>query len=162
MNLFIQSTGRNNLLVIVKKKQRGVVPLSKNSFAKLFNNWYNKNSKDTFNSLESEKESQEDQERVSINAVRLMSVEARLDLHGYTSYEAGLMTSDFLKEQYYLDRKKVEIVTGKGLHSKGGVPVIRDSVISAIRSLDFIREYYSPSERYGGSGTIHIIFKDNK
>ena len=88
-----------------------------------------------------------------------MSPEARLDLHGFTSSEAYIEAASFLKEQYYLGKKKVEIVTGKGLHSPDGRAVVRDSVMDAIHDADFIRESYSQRERYGGSGTIHIIFK---
>lgn len=143
----------------MKKIQQGIKPIKKDSFERLLNKWYEKNTARDFTSLKTQKSEENQDERVKINEVRLMSPEARLDLHGFTSSEAYVEAASFLKEQYYLGKKKVEIVTGKGLHSPDGRAVVRDSVMDAIRDADFIRESYSPRERYGGSGTIHIIFK---
>ena len=143
----------------MKKIQQGIKPIKKDSFERLLNKWYEKNTERDFTSLKAQKSEENQDERVKINEVRLMSPEARLDLHGFTSPEAYIEAASFLKEQYYLGKKKVEIVTGKGLHSPDGRAVVRDSVMDAIHDADFIRESYSPRERYGGSGTIHIIFK---
>lgn len=143
----------------MKKQQQGIKPIKKDSFERLLNKWYEKNTEREFTSLKTQKSEENQDERVKINEVRLMSPEARLDLHGFTSSEAYIEAASFLKEQYYLGKKKVEIVTGKGLHSPDGRAVVRDSVMDAIHDADFIRESYSPRERYGGSGTIHIIFK---
>lgn len=143
----------------MKKQQQGIKPIKKDSFERLLNKWYEKNTERDFTSLKTQKSEENQDERVKINEVRLMSPEARLDLHGFTSSEAYVEAASFLKEQYYLGKKKVEIVTGKGLHSPDGRAVVRDSVMDAIHDADFIRESYSPRERYGGSGTIHIIFK---
>ena len=143
----------------MNKQQQGIKPIKKDSFERLLNKWYEKNTERDFTSLKTQKSEDNQDERVKINEVRLMSPEARLDLHGFTSSEAYIEAASFLKEQYYLGKKKVEIVTGKGLHSPDGRAVVRDSVMDAIHDADFIRESYSPRERYGGSGTIHIIFK---
>ena len=143
----------------MNKQQQGIKPIKKDSFERLLNTWYEKNTERDFTSLKTQKSEENQDERVKINEVRLMSPEARLDLHGFTSSEAYIEAASFLKEQYYLGKKKVEIVTGKGLHSPDGRAVVRDSVMDAIHDADFIRESYSPRERYGGSGTIHIIFK---
>ncbi len=143
----------------MKKQQQGIKPIKKDSFERLLNKWYEKNTERDFTSLKTQKSEENQDERVKINEVRLMTPEARLDLHGFTSSEAYIEAASFLKEQYYLGKKKVEIVTGKGLHSPDGRAVVKDSVMDAIRDADFIRESYSPRERYGGSGTIHIIFK---
>ena len=143
----------------MKKTQQGIKPIKKDSFERLLNKWYEKSTARDFTSLKAQKSEENQDERVKINEVRLMSPEARLDLHGFTSSEAYIEAASFLKEQYYLGKKKVEIVTGKGLHSPDGRAVVRDSVMDAIHDADFIRESYSPRERYGGSGTIHIIFK---
>lgn len=143
----------------MKKQQQGIKPIKKDSFERLLNKWYEKNTERDFTSLKTQKSEENQDERVKINEVRLMSPEARLDLHGFTSSEAYIEAASFLKEQYYLGKKKVEIVTGKGLHSPDGRAVVRDSVMDAIHDADFIRESYFPRERYGGSGTIHIIFK---
>ena len=143
----------------MNKQQQGIKPIKKDSFERLLNKWYEKNTERDFTSLKTQKSEENQDERVKINEVRLMSPEARLDLHGFTSSEAYIEAASFLKEQYYLGKKKVEIVTGKGLHSPDGRAVVRDSVMDAIHDADFIRESYYPRERYGGSGTIHIIFK---
>lgn len=135
-----------------------LVPLKKDSFARLFEKWCETGGESMLTHTPKDREDVERQSE-NISTLRLMRVEATLDLHGYTRLEAKEAATLFLKEEYSKGRKKVEIVTGKGIHSADGVSVVKESVIEAIKGLNIVREYYFPRERYGGSGTIHVIFK---
>lgn len=144
-----------------KSKTIGYKHVTKDSFSRLYDSWCKKGGLDAIKESSEEKEkSYEVKEDVTISTLRLMRIEESIDLHGLTGDEAYRSAIDFLKEQYQSGRRKVEIVVGKGLHSKDGKAVVKESVKRAISSLNFIREYYSPSERYGGSGTFHIILKE--
>lgn len=136
-----------------------VAPLKNDSFSRLFEKWC-ENGGNSLLSAQLKDKDAEEKKSTSIGTLRLLKVEVSIDLHGFTRQEAANMTHHFLMEEYCKGHKKVEIVTGKGLHSKDGVPVVKESVIEAIRSLNIVREYYSPRERYGGGGTIHVIFKN--
>ena len=58
-----------------------------------------------------------------------------LDLHGFTVREALRMVSSFL----YVNRheRSVDIVTGRGRHSKNGIPRIKPAVEGYVRGLGF-------------------------
>ena len=144
-----------------KNKTVGYKHVTKDSFARLYDSWCKKGGDEVIKEVSDEKEKPyEVKEEVTISTLRLMRVEESIDLHGLTGDEAYLSAIDFLKEQYQCGKRKVEIVVGKGLHSKDGKPVVKESVKRALASLGFIREYYSPSDRFGGSGTLHIILKE--
>ena len=53
-----------------------------------------------------------------------LKIEAEIDLHGMTDYEAEFAVLDFLKNSRDSGFKVVKIITGKGLHSVGE-PVLK-------------------------------------
>jgi len=99
---------------------------------------------------------------VSINHLRAMEPEAEIDLHGDTAEIAGLKAREFLVRNFENGKKKVSIITGKGLHSENGKSVLKDVVVSEIRLSGLVREASHPKEMYGGSGAIWIIYKTKK
>lgn len=63
-----------------------------------------------------------------------------LDLHGFTRYEAHAMYSVhiaaiFRSKSWPSDT--IKIITGKGLHSVGGIPVIKNSLIAYLEAWGF-------------------------
>lgn len=136
-----------------------ISPLQNDSFSRLFEKWCETGGDSLLSASVKDRHTEENKSR-GITALRLSKVTSSIDLHGFTRQEAYDAARTFLKEEYCKGHKKVAIVTGKGLHSKDGVPVVKESVIEAIRSLNIVREYYSPREIYGGGGTIHVIFKN--
>jgi DNA-nicking Smr family endonuclease len=96
---------------------------------------------------------------LSISTLREMLPESEVDLHGLTADQARARTSGFIASSRQQGLRKVSIVTGKGLHSAQGTAVVRDQVMSLLRSSRLIREIQSVPERYGGSGAIWVILK---
>lgn len=61
--------------------------------------------------------------------------EAELDLHGLRGREAEARTDSFVRASRRKGFKLVLIITGKGLHSPGRLPVLQDAVESRLREL---------------------------
>ena len=89
----------------------------------------------------------------------MMMPQVFCDIHGFTFNEASAEIDKFLSSAKAANRDKVAIICGKGLHSEDGIPVLKPLVIQKLDSIDYISEYYSPSERHGGEGALWIIFK---
>ncbi len=127
-------------------------------FSDIYNSWEAKH--DDSKSIEEKKNREKKESKgISISYLRSMSPEAELDLHGETSDIAALKVSEFLNNSRNRGLKKVSIITGKGLHSENGKPVLKDIVLEEIRCSNIVREAYHPKAINGGSGVIWIIFK---
>ena len=57
-----------------------------------------------------------------------MKVDARIDLHGLTREEAWTRLEQFVSESEKRGLKKIMIVHGKGIHTKGTSPVLGETV----------------------------------
>ena len=95
----------------------------------------------------------------SINQVRRMAAQDELDLHEMLLDDAVAATRAFLDSSYSNGLKKVRIITGKGIHSKGGEAVLRPAVLNVCRSHPKVREVTVPKAVEGGSGALTVIFK---
>jgi DNA-nicking Smr family endonuclease len=61
-----------------------------------------------------------------------------VDLHGYSARDAGdLVREATANAQKAGDVGEISFCTGKGLHSKGGIPVLRPLVLKLCRDLGF-------------------------
>jgi DNA-nicking Smr family endonuclease len=58
-----------------------------------------------------------------------------LDLHEHTSEEAKRRIGFFIQNSHHNRLKTVEIITGKGIHSSGGKPILRDIAEEKINDL---------------------------
>ncbi|XP_052127755.1 uncharacterized protein LOC113209940 [Frankliniella occidentalis] len=74
----------------------------------------------------------------------------RLDLHGMKVREALEELDDFLDENMSLGIRRVLIITGRGLHSRDNIPVIRQAVVRRLES-EGIRFSYGRKQ-----GCLHI------
>ncbi len=90
--------------------------------------------------------------------LKTMKPEAVLDLHGRTRAEAEAELSAFLRESHALGRVKVQIIHGKGNHSKGE-PVIRKMVYEALHDCPFAGETGVPERSEGGNGAVWVILR---
>jgi DNA-nicking Smr family endonuclease len=74
-----------------------------------------------------------------------------IDLHGYTTEEAGQVLDELVKEGGH---KHVRIITGRGNHSPNG-PVIRTFVTQylSMRSISYNRSKLAD----GGEGAIEVF-----
>ena len=95
----------------------------------------------------------------TINQIRKMAAQDELDLHEMLLDDAVAATRSFLDSSYSKGLKKVRIITGKGIHSKGGEAVLRPAVIDVCHSHPKVREVTVPKAVEGGSGALTVIFK---
>ena len=95
----------------------------------------------------------------TINQIRRMTAQDELDLHEMLLDDAVAATRSFLDSSYSKGLKKVRIITGKGIHSKGGEAVLRPAVIDVCRNHPWVREVTVPKAVEGGSGALTVIFK---
>ena len=67
------------------------------------------------------------------------------------------MTDEFLADCRDRNLTKVLFITGKGLHSKGGMPVIKPFLRKYLLSLPFVERVYEGRFDRGGTGTLEVI-----
>lgn len=81
-----------------------------------------------------------------------------LDMHGKTRHEALVLLRRTLVREKGRGRRLL-VVTGKGIHSEDGQPVIRDAIVAWLETVGtrYVREFrFAPPER-GGDGAIEIV-----
>lgn len=67
------------------------------------------------------------------------------------------MTDEFLKECKDRGLSKVLFITGKGLHSKKGMPVIKPLVKKYLQTKPEVARVYEGRFDRGGTGTLEVI-----
>lgn len=67
------------------------------------------------------------------------------------------LTDDFLETCARRKLTKVLFITGKGLHSKQGMPVIKPWLKKYLLTKDFVVRVYEGRRDRGGSGTLEVI-----
>ncbi len=69
------------------------------------------------------------------------------------------LTDDFLHECMRRKYTKVIFITGKGLHSKKGMPVIKPFLRQYLSTLSFVGRVYEGRFDRGGTGTLEVTLK---
>jgi len=85
--------------------------------------------------------------------------DATLDLHGKTGDEAETLLARWVRQQQRAGARSVRIIHGKGLHSEGGLPVLRDRVVHALTTggaAPLVRGLASCDARGGGTGALMV------
>ena len=84
-----------------------------------------------------------------------------LDLHGKTAEEAINLLASFVAGSYARNLKAVVVITGKGKHSRGGVPVVKPRVENWIlqKGKRYIASYAEAPRAYGGRGAFLLYLK---
>lgn len=90
----------------------------------------------------------------------LSKPQGEFDFHNrgsLTPNEMKRLADEFLWE--CKDRKltKVLFITGKGLHSKNGMPIIKPFLRKYLQSLPFVFRVYEGRSDRGGEGTLEVI-----
>jgi DNA-nicking Smr family endonuclease len=67
------------------------------------------------------------------------------------------MTDEFLDECRSRGLTKVLFITGKGLHSRKGMPIIKPFLRKYLSSLPCVVRVYEGRRDRGGSGTLEVI-----
>ncbi|MCB9556075.1 MAG: Smr/MutS family protein [Deltaproteobacteria bacterium] len=90
------------------------------------------------------------------------SWQAHLDLHGMTRKQARGTVETFLIESQRLGRRCVLLVHGRGLHSEGGIPVLKDALRSWLTRGGISRRvlcFCSALPTDGGLGAVYVLLR---
>ncbi len=112
--------------------------------------------KDAMNKADSER-----QKFKSATYIEKLKVEKEIDLHGLTQDEAIKRLEIFVTDAFNEGLKKIMIVHGKGIHTKGATPVLGDTVRRFIENDKRLGRSGHPDERHGGRGSTWGILKNN-
>ena len=100
-------------------------------------------------------------QRVRFPPKRSIPVDDVLDLHGLTQEQAEQRLERFIPSAFANSLSTVLIVTGRGLHSKDGIGVLRGLVETWIRSEGerFIAQYGEAPRAQGGEGAVVVVLR---
>lgn len=83
------------------------------------------------------------------------------DFHGrgpLRQSDMKALADDFLEECERRGLYKVLFITGKGLHSAKGMPVIKPFLRKYLKTLPYVERVYEGRRDRGGTGTLEVIF----
>jgi DNA-nicking Smr family endonuclease len=90
------------------------------------------------------------------------SIQGRLDLHGMTQAQAQGAVERFLSDSRRAGRRCVLIVTGRGLHSKDEVPVLKQWLkgwLSQKRIGNMVLAFSTARPQDGGAGAVYVLLR---
>jgi len=90
----------------------------------------------------------------------LSKPQEEFNFHGrgiLTKNEIQKMTDGFLEECERRKLTKILLITGKGLHSKNGMPVIKPFLKKYLSQHSKVVRVYEGRRDRGGSGTLEVI-----
>jgi DNA-nicking Smr family endonuclease len=94
---------------------------------------------------------------------RGFSPEATLDLHGERAADVATRVASFVRTARRKCAKHVIVITGKGLHSEGGVSVLRDAAVKALTAggaAPVVAAFCTAHPDHGGSGALCVLLGD--
>lgn len=74
-----------------------------------------------------------------------------------TPYDVKKLADEFLQECRDRNLTKVLFITGKGLHSRNGMPVIKPLLKKYLLEKPFVKRVYEGRFDRGGGGTLEVI-----
>ncbi len=96
---------------------------------------------------------------------RQFSPEAHVDLHGLNCEQAFQSLVGFFRSSYYKGVRTVLVVTGRGLNSLNGVPVLRSRVQQWLTQDPFKRvvlAFCTARQEDGGAGAFYVLLRRRK
>lgn len=90
----------------------------------------------------------------------LSKPQAEFDFHDkglLRENDMRVLTDEFLEECLRRKFTKVLFITGKGLHSKNGMPIIKPFLNRYLQTLPYVVRVYEGRYDRGGSGTLEVI-----
>ena len=133
--------------------------MAKSSFAEIYGPWEKSHDEKAEMARRAHASEGLKSEGPTIGAVRRMDAQDELDLHEMLLDDALAATGEFLDSCASKNLLKVRIITGKGIHSKGGEAVLRPAVMELCRRHPKVREVTVPKAAEGGSGALTVILK---
>ena len=85
------------------------------------------------------------------------AVQDEIDLHHQRVSEAEALLRAFLLECRERDHLCVRVVHGKGLHSKAGMPILKNLVETTLRRRSDVLAYTSAPAAMGGGGAVLVL-----
>ena len=99
--------------------------------------------------------------RSSIKKMRAgnLNINSKLDLHGYKIKEAEIVFTKFIKDNYYMNKRNLLVISGKGNQGKGkikqSIPVwLNNSPLS-----EMVYIYSAAARKDGGDGAFYICLR---
>jgi len=92
----------------------------------------------------------------------LSQPQATFDFHDrgiLTQSQMRQLCDDFLKECLHQKLTKILFITGKGLHSRNGMPIIKPFLKKYLSTHSQVHNIYEGRRDRGGSGTLEVILK---
>ncbi|MCH5276237.1 MAG: Smr/MutS family protein [Desulfovibrionaceae bacterium] len=93
---------------------------------------------------------------------RQYSPEAHIDLHGLNSEQAFQHLVHFFRGAYYKGVRTALVVTGRGLNSPNGIPVLRSKVQEWLTQEPFRRvilAFCTARREDGGPGALYVLLR---
>jgi DNA-nicking Smr family endonuclease len=90
------------------------------------------------------------------------SVEAQLDLHGFTRDEARMELAHFLDNSVRHGLRCIRVIHGKGRSSRNGEPVLKARVGSWLSQRCEVLAFCQAKPEEGGSGALLVLLKGMK
>lgn len=90
------------------------------------------------------------------------AVQAHLDLHGLTRDEAKVELEGFLRKALTVGLRCVLVVTGRGLHSKDQISVLKEGVqawLTRGRLASKVLAFTSARPKDGGAGAVYVLLR---
>ena len=92
----------------------------------------------------------------------LSKPQAEFDFHGMGAMTMGMVrerADEFLEKCRDRGLTKVLFITGKGLHSAKGMPVIKPFLKKYLEGKFFVDRVYEGRRDRGGSGTLEVVLR---
>jgi DNA-nicking Smr family endonuclease len=89
----------------------------------------------------------------------VLPVHASLDLHHSTVAQAREQVIEFIQQCQRCQYAWGLIIHGKGLHSDGRYPVLKNQVDQWLRQLTMVKAFCSAHQRHGGLGAVYVFFQ---
>ncbi len=86
-------------------------------------------------------------------------VDAVIDLHGLTSFEAKHQLSKFLHNSVEDGYRCVHIIHGKGYRSPDNEPVLKNNINLWLRQHHDVQAFCSTPSKAGGTGAVFVLLK---
>ena len=129
--------------------------------------------KDWNNFIENLKDIEDKEIHFGNNKIKLNKIR-KLDLHGFTLFEANKKVKNFINQSFEEGFRKLLIVTGKGSRSKVNANpyisekfgVLKNSVPEFIKNDEnlskMLIKFSVADKKHGGDGAIYVFLKNKK
>lgn len=90
------------------------------------------------------------------------STQANIDLHGHTKDEAKPALEAFIQKSRIAGHRCVLVITGRGLHSKDSIPVLKQSVqawLTRGKTSKQVLAFCTANVRDGGGGAVYVLLR---